>query len=171
MDHFPGERDPKDALSLFAEIETDPDKDRIHAEWTGTGTDLRRRDAIDLGYQAITFGIKDLQLSSDPLLYPIANIQGDNPIITANLSADGEEGFFGMSQPYRIVEAGGKKIGVTAVFGPGYQEQLAAGGEFEISDAAASVAKVVPELEGCDLKVLLVHGTPAEATELARQIH
>jgi hypothetical protein len=118
---------------------------------------------IDLGYQALTFGVKDLQLSSDPLLYAIANIQGENPLVSANIN------FFDMAKPFRIIEAGGKKIGVTAVLGPGYQKELAASGEFEIADAAAAVAKVIPELAGCDLKVLLVHGKPAEATELAKQ--
>lgn len=124
---------------------------------------------IDLGYQVLTFGAKDLQLSSDPLLYAIANIQGDNPLVSANLATPGAEDFFGMTKPFRIIEAGGKKIGMTAVLGPGYQKELATSGEFEISDAAAAIAKIVPQLADCDLKVLLVHGTPAEATELARQ--
>jgi hypothetical protein len=124
---------------------------------------------MDLGYQAITFGIKDLQLSSDPLLYAIANIQGDNPIIAANLLTDGEEGFFGMTKPFRIIEAGGKKIGVAAVLGASYQKELAAGGEFEIADPVAAITQVISQLESCDLKVLLVHGTPAEATELAKK--
>jgi hypothetical protein len=118
---------------------------------------------IDLGYQALTFGVKDLHLSSDPLLYAIANIEGDNPLVSANLD------FFGMAKPFRIIEAGGKKIGVTAVLGPGYKEELVAGGEFDIADPVASITNVIDDLESCDLKVLLVHGTPAEATELAKQ--
>lgn len=134
---------------------------------TGPQQNIKYKYAIgallDLGYQAITFGAKDLHLSSDPLLYAIANIEGDNPLVSANID------FFGLAKPYRIVEAGGKTIGVTAVLGPGYRDEFSADGEFQIADPAESVARVVPELADCDLKVLLVHGTPAEATDLARQ--
>ena len=118
---------------------------------------------IDIGYEALTFGIKDLHLSSDPLLYAIANITGENPLVSANID------FFGMAKPFTIIEAGSKKIGVTAVLGPGYREELSASGEFEISDPATAISRVVGDLEACDLKVLLVHGTPTEATELAKQ--
>jgi calcineurin-like phosphoesterase len=119
---------------------------------------------IDLGYDATTFGAKDLQLSSDPILYALANIdQKDNPLVSANID------FYGMTKPFTIVEAGGKKVGVTAVMGEKYRKELTASGEYDISDPVAAIEKVLPELEGTDLKVLLVHGTPDEAAALAKQ--
>ena len=121
---------------------------------------------IELGYDAITFGLKDLQLSSDPILYAVANIENDkNPLVSANLD------FYGMTKPFKIIEAGGKKIGVTAVLGPKYTKELVAGGEYEIVEPVGAINKVLPDLTSakCDLNILMVHGTQDEATELARQ--
>ena len=121
---------------------------------------------IDLGYDAVTFGAKDLQLSSDPILYALANVESDkNPLVSANLD------FHGMAKPFKVIEAGGKKIGVTAVLGDNSRQALGAAGEFDIAEPAAAITKVLPEITAanCDLKILMVHGTPDEAIELARQ--
>src|SRR5690606_20695305 len=122
---------------------------------TGPQQNIKYKYAIgallDLGYQAITFGAKDLHLSSDPLLYAIANIQGDNPLVSANID------FFGLASPYRIVEAGGKTIGVTAVLGPGYRDEFSTDGELEITDPAEAGARVVPELTDGAPEVCIIH--------------
>jgi hypothetical protein len=135
------------------------------------------RSLIDLGYQAVTFGIKDLQLSSDPILFALANIdESQNPLVSANLD------FFGMTKPFKVLEAGGMKVGVTAVIGDQFAKELAVGGEYTITPAEANtkilitpaaeaITKVLPELTAakCDLNILMVHGTPAEAVELGRK--
>ncbi|MDZ4656263.1 MAG: multiheme c-type cytochrome [Bythopirellula sp.] len=124
------------------------------------------RALIDLGYGAVTFGAKDLQLSSDPILYALANVDSaKNPLVSANLD------FYGMTKPFKVIEAGGKKIGVTAVMGEKYRQELAASGEFDITEPVAAITKVLPELEAAtpDLTILMVHGTPDEATALAKQ--
>jgi hypothetical protein len=126
---------------------------------------------IDLGYDAITFGVKDLHLTSDPILYALLNNDKLNvdpektPVVSANLD------FYGMAKPFKVIEAGGKKIGVTAVLGDTYRKELVAAGEFEIADPVAAINKVLPEIAAanCELKILMVHGNPDEATELARQ--
>lgn len=133
------------------------------------------RSLIDLGYQAVTFGIKDLQLSRDPILFALANIdESQNPLVSANLD------FYGMIKPFKVIEAGGKKIGVTAVIGDQFAKELAAGGEYTIvprdgaitiAPAAEAITKILPDLAAakCDLNILMVHGTPAEAVELGRK--
>lgn len=122
------------------------------------------RGLIELGYDVLTFGAKDLKLSSEAILYALANMEGDaNPLVSANIN------FYDMAKPFRIVEAGGKKIGITAVLGEGHRAELADVVDVEITDAVGAVTKVLPELEATDLKILLLHGSPEEAQELARQ--
>jgi hypothetical protein len=138
---------------------------------TGPQQDIKYRYAlrglIELGYQAIAFGVNDLQLSSDAILYALLDLENsaENPIVSANID------FQGMTKPFKIVEASGKKIGVTAVMGDKFRGTFPAGGDFQVSGAVESITKILPEIElaNCDLKILLVHGNPNEAVELGRQ--
>ncbi|WP_168205393.1 multiheme c-type cytochrome [Bythopirellula goksoeyrii] len=137
---------------------------------TGSQAEMKYRYAlrslIDMGYAVVTFGLKDLQLSSEAILFVLANLDPDNnPLVSANVD------LFGMAQPFKIVDAGGKKIGVTAVLGAKARTLLEGNEEIAILDPVESLRDVIPQLEAqnCDLNVLLVHGEPDEATELARQ--
>lgn len=124
------------------------------------------RSLIDMRYSVVTFGLKDLQLSSEAILFVLANLNPeDNPLVSANVD------LFGMAQPMKVIEAGGKKIGVTAVLGAKSRKLLVGNQEIDIQDPVAALQKVVPQLnaQNCDLNVLLVHGNPDEAAELARQ--
>ncbi len=124
------------------------------------------RSLIDMGYSVVTFGLKDLQLSSEAILFVLANLNPeDNPLVSANVD------LYGMAQPMKIVETGGKKIGVTAVLGAKAGDLLTGNTEIEIKDPALALREVVPQIEAqnCDLNVLLVHGAPDEAAAIARQ--
>ncbi|WP_197530892.1 multiheme c-type cytochrome [Bythopirellula polymerisocia] len=124
------------------------------------------RSLLDMDYSAVTYGLKDLQLSSEAILFVLANLEpGQNPLVSANVD------LFGMAEPYQVIEAGGKKIGVTAVLGTKQKILLAGNDEVSILDPVEGLREVVPQLEAqqCDLNVLLVHGDPAEAADLARQ--
>ena len=71
-----------------------------------------------------------------------------------------------MTPTKQIVNAGGKKLGITAVIGKKYQQQSTIRRRNERSETALS--KVVAELEKdrCDLLVLLAHATEEESIKL-----
>ena len=124
------------------------------------------RALIELGYSAIGYGAKDLQLSSEAILFVLANLQPEeNPLVSANVD------LFGMAKSYKVIETAGKRIGVTTVLGAKHQEALSNNSELSIVDPATALEQIVPQLqaENCDLNVLLVHGNPDEAAALARQ--
>jgi hypothetical protein len=70
---------------------------------------------------------------------------------------------------FRVIEAGGMKIGVTAVLGDRFQKQVS-NSEVEFLPAKKALKEVVDELKQkeCDLCVLLAHATIEETTELAK---
>lgn len=125
---------------------------------------------VEMDYDAIGFGARELQLSSDAILYVLANLDAENnPLVSANAAMFGYEG--GFSKRYRVVEAGGKRVGVTAVVGNKHQAIVENNRDITWQEPAAALQQVVPQLEAeqCDLLVLMVHGDPDEAAELARQ--
>jgi hypothetical protein len=125
---------------------------------------------IQLGYKAIGFGAAELKLGSDPLLYILANLDPQtSPIVSANVSLLDPDSPF--SSKYRVVEAGGKRIGVTAVLGRKHLAIVQNSPYIIWTDPAEALKKVLPDLkaESCDLLVLLAHADPDEASALAKQ--
>ncbi|MBX3426742.1 MAG: hypothetical protein KF688_13765 [Pirellulales bacterium] len=121
-------------------------------------------------YDAVAIGAHDLELSGDGLGVALLNLDpAANPFTSANVSLPdyGNE----LMNEYRVIAAAGKRIGVTAVLGPEHCAKIPPGGEIVVKDPAQALAAVAPKLnaEKCDLQVLLVHGTPQEAADLARQ--
>ncbi len=128
------------------------------------------RALTELGYQAIGLGVKELQLDSSYLAYVLSNFEGmSNPVISANLSIIDPS--LGLSRPYRIIQAGGKKIGVTAVLGNKHRAALQNSPDIVWSDPVAALGRVLSELqsENCDFLILLVHADPDEAAALAKR--
>jgi hypothetical protein len=71
---------------------------------------------IKLGYDAIGFGASELRLSADALMYVLANLDPEkSPMVSANVGLFGADSPF--SKKYKIIEVGGKRIGVTSVVG------------------------------------------------------
>ena len=70
-----------------------------------------------------------------------------------------------------MVEAGGKRIGITAVLGKKHQAALPKSEEISWKSPDQALRQVLPKLrsERCDFRVLLVHAEPKEAKQLARQ--
>ncbi len=137
---------------------------------TGPQSEMKFRYALcslaAIGYQAVGVGAKDLQISGDSIFYVAANFDGDkNPFISANVD------LFGIAKPFRVIEAAGKKIGVTTVLGAKYKAALTPSPGITIVDPVEALTKVAPQIAaaGCDLTVLLVHGDPQEAETLAKQ--
>ena len=125
---------------------------------------------IKLDYAAIGFGARDLRLSSDALLFVLANLDPEkSPLVSANLGLFGADSPF--SKKYKVIEAGGKRIGVTAVLGRRHLEVVKNSADVTWVDPSEALQNLMPALEGeqCDLLVLLVHADPDEATALAQQ--
>ena len=125
---------------------------------------------IKIGYSAIGIGSRELQLSTDAILYALANLDPDkNPLLSANVALFGEES--GFSRPYQVFEVAGKRIGVTSVLGSKYQATLAQSEEITWQPPRQALDEVVFKLkeEQCDMNVLLVHADPEEAKQLARR--
>lgn len=121
-----------------------------------------------MNYQAITLGETDLKLPAGELVNETANAQNqESAFISANV------GLFGMNSGLiaksRIIEAGGKKIGVTAVFGKSYQKEIQ-NSEIEFSDPEKAIKEVLPELQKkANVLVLLAHATMEESKDLAKK--
>lgn len=118
-------------------------------------------------YDAIAFGIDDLRLPAGELVAAAASIDGKPSLfVAANV------GLFGFAAEItpksRIIEAGGMKVGVTAVLGKRYQEQIH-NDEIEMTDPEAALKPIVAELkQKTDYRVLLAHATLDEAVALAK---
>lgn len=125
---------------------------------------------VQMGYSAIGLGPQELQLNADAVAFALANLDPEkNPFVAANVGIYGFDS--GMTADYRVIEAGGKRIGVTSVLGAKHCEEIAKSADIEVKEPGQALVEVSPKLnaENCDLQVLLVHGTPQEARELAVQ--
>jgi hypothetical protein len=115
-----------------------------------------------MGYDAIGFGPKDLRLPAEAV---VAVAGGEaTAFVSANVN------LFDLTQAFRIVEAGGKKVGITAVLGDKLQAEIN-NDQLTLTSAQTALENVVPKMKaaGCDLLILLAHATPEESQALARQ--
>jgi Cytochrome c554 and c-prime len=122
---------------------------------------------VQMGYAAVGIGPSDLRLD---LLSIVINLEpAKNPLVSANVGILNFDS--GFTHRYKIVEAGGMKIGVTAVLG---KKQLAAfqnSEELTLLEPAEALRQVLPDLQtaGCDQLVLMSFADPDESKQLARQ--
>jgi len=120
-----------------------------------------------MDYRAVGFGPDDLRLSASGLAALTAS-DGVNssPFVCANAAILDRS----LTPRYQVIEAAGRKIGVTAALGT---EELAKITSDEIIKQPADEAlrAVWPELEGakCDLYVLLAHTSIEDSIRLAQQ--
>jgi hypothetical protein len=120
-----------------------------------------------LGYRAVGLGPTDLQL--DILSLVLNSSEAKNLLLSANVGILDFDPQY--SQRFKVIEAGGMKIGVTAVLG---KKQLAAVknvGDLTLVDPDEALRKVLPELQkaGCDRLVLLSFADPEETIAIAQR--
>ncbi|MFM7108974.1 MAG: multiheme c-type cytochrome, partial [Planctomycetaceae bacterium] len=137
----------------------------------GRQTEAKFQSIVDglrgMRYDAVGFGPGDLRLPAEELVAAVAPI-GDRPTpyVSANvglLDLDAN-----ITPRFRVVEAGGLKIGVTTVLGA----KAAAGiknTDVEVMPAAQALVPVAADLAkaGCDHQVLLCFAEPEETLALA----
>jgi hypothetical protein len=131
------------------------------------------KSAKKMGYAAIGFGAEDLMLSPSELVLAAGEADGKpSPFISANV------GLFGfnqhVTQTSRVVEAGGTRVGVTAILGKQFMKEvekaLTDKSQIEMIDPETALKKIVPDLKrNSDYMVLLANATREEAVELARK--
>lgn len=123
-----------------------------------------------MNYAAIGLGPDDLRLPSLDLLRIFATVFPDlpAPIVSANVAIDSIDET--IMPAFQIIEAGGKKIGVTAVLGKSKQKKLA-GTADGWKSPAEGLKEFWPKLkhEACDLYVLLAHASLDETRELVQK--
>lgn len=125
-----------------------------------------------MDYKAVALGVQDLELSSVDLIQVAGDGNGANrPFICANVTVLLPEFF----PPFKIVEAGGRKIGITAVVGSKHKDKVVKdknNTDITFSDPVEALKTVVPELQsqGCDFIVLLAHASMEESAELGKAI-
>lgn len=138
----------------------------------GRQPELKFQTTVDalkaMEYDAVTLGADDLKLSSINLVQ-MAGSDGLNklPFISANVVVWGDASIF---PSHRIVQAGSRKIGITAVLGKQHKETV--GSEVEFFDPLEKLESAVQTLkgEGCDYTVLLAHASLDESRELAQGV-
>ncbi len=124
-------------------------------------------------YQAVSLGVNDLSLSRVDLLQAAGSAEGNaRPFISANVVIYDLPEFF---PPYKILEAGGRTIGVTSVIGKEFEKKVIkdpSDTEVKFSDPTEALKSVVPQLKskGCDFVVLLAHASLEESAELAKSV-
>lgn len=125
-------------------------------------------------YQAVSLGVHDLELTRVDLLQVAGSNEGSpRPFICANVVVFSDPEFF---PAFRIVEAGGRKIGITSVIGKELESKVIKDpkneDEVTFSDPQESLKKVIPNLksQGCDFIVLLAHASLEESAVLGAAI-
>jgi Cytochrome c554 and c-prime len=121
-----------------------------------------------MGYRALTLGDGDLKLSPGELLAAIAGADGTvADVVSSNVAVLARD----LMPQSLVIEAGGKKIGVTAVLGEKHEQKLR-GDELVHEPPLAALKKIAPELQSkqCDLYVLLAHAPLDEARKLAQDV-
>lgn len=127
-----------------------------------------------MGYAAIGFGEADLKLPAGRLLSVAGSDPSQPPEAQANPFISANAGLFGLDSGflhgYRVIEAGGMRLGVTAVIGDQAQRAIN-NPDIELAPAGKALTKVMPELKksGCDYLVLLAHATVKESEDLAKK--
>jgi len=137
----------------------------------GRQTEIKFGSIVDglkaMQYAAVGFGPKDLRLPAEEVVAAVSAV-GDTPtpFVCANVGLIGFDS--GITPLYRVVEAGGLKIGITAVLG---DAELAEIRNDLIATKPAAEALVAPAAAlaqaGCDHQVLLAFATPEETKKLA----
>ncbi|MBS0210176.1 MAG: hypothetical protein JSS27_14605 [Planctomycetes bacterium] len=121
-----------------------------------------------IGYEAVGWGPDDLRLPAGVLASSVAETDGSpSRFVAANVGLFAIDS--GLTSRYRVVERGGRKLGVTAVLTDKLQKDV---NNEDVKFVAAETAldEVTPKLAAeSDFRILLCYGEPEEAARLAKK--
>ena len=129
----------------------------------GLKLDFAYQALAKMGYEAVGFGANDLKL--DLLSIALNLDEATNPLVSANVEIVGD-----FTKPYKIVEKGGMRIGITTVLGSKAVASVTNGlGDVTLQDPNQAIPNILADLINakCDQLVLVVNGDPDEAKALA----
>jgi len=139
----------------------------------GRQTEAKFQSIIDglrgMGYAGVGFGPGDLRLPAEELVAAVAAIgEEPTPFVGGNVGLLGIDS--GITPRFRIVEAGGLRIGITTVLGEQAATQFR-NDDVQVVPAARALAEIAADLgrSGCDHQVLLAWASPEETRRLAAQ--
>ena len=120
-----------------------------------------------MGYRAIGLGADDLRLPAGELLSGTNPSDQPSVFISANVALIDRD----LQPKFTVIEAAGKRIGVTAVLGDKFESRLKSD-ELVHGPALAGLRSVVPQLTEmkCDFLVLLAHAPLEEAKAIAKEL-
>jgi hypothetical protein len=139
----------------------------------GKQTEVKFQITVDalrrIKYDVIHLGRNDLRLPAPLLLSVIAPTTGErSEFVSANVALfdfDSDQ----WTNRFRVIEAGGKRVGVTAILGKSYQDEIH-NPDLAFIDPAEALAKIVPQMkEQADILVLLAYAPRDEAFALVKQ--
>ena len=122
-----------------------------------------------MGYNAIGLGLSDLRLPAGELLSVTTRGPDDqpSPFVSANVGLFAFDA--AMVGPYQVIQSGATRVGVTAVLGKQYQQEVR-NPEVMLAVPEEKLEPVVRELKGkADYLVLLAFATIEESKGLARR--
>jgi hypothetical protein len=128
------------------------------------------RALAKMSYAAVGFGPNDLRLDILPIVLNTDEFNADessNPLVSANVALGGFDS--GLSRRYKIIEAGGMKIGITSVLGKKAVAALTNLRDVTLLEPFQAIPQILTELRNakCDRLILLAHADMAEAKDLA----
>ncbi|MFO0789470.1 MAG: multiheme c-type cytochrome [Pirellulales bacterium] len=129
-------------------------------------TEFAYQALMKMGYDVVGFGENDLKLD---LLQMVLNFEDEkkNPLVSANVGiVDFDSGY---TKPYKIIERGGMKIGITTVLGKKQLAQFKNSPDYKVLDPELAIPRFAADLLNakCDHLILLVNADPDEAKALA----
>lgn len=116
-----------------------------------------------MDYEAVSFGPDDLRLSVDEVFAAVAEDPDNIKYVSSNAS------LLGFTPKHRVIEAAGKKIGITGVLGQKEQRRIS-NAEVEMSDPMEGLKKSWEALkaENCDLYILLCQASLDDSRKFAQ---
>ncbi|HEX4131513.1 MAG TPA: multiheme c-type cytochrome [Pirellulales bacterium] len=137
----------------------------------GQQAEIKFQTAVEalklMDYAAVGFGPEDLRLPAGVLASSVAATDGGSSrFVDANVGLFAIDS--GLTSRWRVVEAGGKKFGITAVLADDLQKEVN-NTEVVMTPAEAALAEVAPKLADCDVRVLLSYAEPQETLRLAKK--
>jgi hypothetical protein len=122
-----------------------------------------------MNYRAVMLGGEELKLSSSELLLNLTDSDGSfrSPFVAANLEILLPEA----PEKFKVIEVGGRKIGITGVLGEEFSKEIPAG-DIALTPAATALPQVARDLReaDCDFLILLAHTSLEESQKLAQQV-
>jgi len=117
-----------------------------------------------LGYQAVGLGLGDVNLPAATLMALVVGEHAPVPFVAANLAIFEAD----VLKPYHRFDVGKVNVGVTAIFGEKYRDQVQSA-DVQLKEPVASLEMVRASLKDANLRVLLAYAPLEESEALAEQ--